>query len=185
MTTGHGEALAALGVSDEARAPLARYLDLVERWSRRVNLTAARTATARADTLVRDAWSCADWVEGPDLVDIGSGAGTPGLVLALLRPELRVTLLEPRQKRWAFLREACRALGRPDIRVEAWRHTDWSGPGAQTVTIRALRLPLGELAALSAPGGLLVAIGRAPAATGPFRGEAGGPGGAIHLYRHR
>ena len=46
------------------------------------------------------------------LVDVGSGNGSPGLVLALLRDDLSVTLLEPRQKRWAFLREASRRAGR-------------------------------------------------------------------------
>lgn len=180
----HREALASLGVPSGVQAPLAQYLDLVARWSPRLNLTAARSASQRVETLVRDAWRCSRWVEGPDLLDVGSGAGSPGLVLALLRPELRVTLLEPRHKRWAFLREACRALDRPDVRVEARRHTEWTGPRAQTVTIRALRLPLRQLAALSAPGGLLVAIGRAPEVEPPFRDEAGVPGGAIHLYRH-
>jgi len=170
-------------VPEAPRTALERYLELVGRWSRSQNLTAARSPSQRVETLVRDAWRCHTWVEGPDLVDVGSGAGSPGLVLALLRPELRVTLLEPRQKRWAFLREACRVLDRGDVRVEPWRHSDWKGPGAQTVTLRALRLPLDELSGLSTPGGRLVVIGRPLAAAPPFQAEAEGPGGAVHLYR--
>jgi len=182
MEQGHEAELARLGVPEPARLPLAAYLDLVARWSSRLNLTGADSDRARVETLVRDAVHASRWVEGPDLLDVGSGAGTPGLVLALLRPELRVTLLEPRQKRWAFLREACRAVERPDVGVEARRHDEWSGPAAQTVTLRALRLPLRELAHCCAPGGRLLVIGRAPAAEAPFVAEEG-PEPPLHAFR--
>jgi 16S rRNA (guanine527-N7)-methyltransferase len=179
---GHLEELKRLGVPGPALAPLTAYLDLVARWSRGLNLTAAASDRDRVETLVRDGLRADPWVEGPDLVDIGSGAGSPGLVLALLRPELRVTLLEPRQKRWVFLREACRVVGREDVCVELRRHDDWGGPAARSVTLRALRLPLGQLAHCCAPGGRLIVIGRAPSAEPPFRGDEG-PGPPIHVFR--
>ena len=80
------------------------------------------------------------------LIDVGSGNGSPGLVLALLRDDLEVTLLEPRARRWAFLREAARAAGRAGIEVQRRRHDGYSGAPAETVTLRALALPLAELA---------------------------------------
>jgi 16S rRNA (guanine527-N7)-methyltransferase len=179
----HHPELERLGVPPARRRALEVWLDLVARWSRRLNLTAASDPRGRAETLVRDALSASAWIEGPDLLDVGSGAGTPGLAIALLRPELAVTLLEPRQKRWAFLREACRELERGDVRVEACRHDEWRGPAARTVSLRALRLPLGELADCCAPGGRLVVIGRAPEPAPPFHREADGPGAPVHLYR--
>jgi len=119
-------------------------------------------------------------VVGP-LLDVGSGNGSPGLVLALLRPELSVTLLEPRQRRWAFLCEAARTAGRPDLRVLRLRHDAYPGPPAATVTLRALRLPAAQLLRLVEAGGQLLALGQAleahpellprPAPSGVFRYE--------------
>lgn len=117
-------------------------------------------------------------VESP-VLDLGSGNGSPGLVLALLRPELAVTLLEPRRKRWAFLREAARAAGRGDVRVLAQRHDAWQGPASRSVTLRALRLPARELLRLLAPGGRLFVLGPAPEAHPDLVAEAAPPGIAV------
>ena len=158
-----------------AAEQLGRYLDLLASWSERVNLTAARTASARFDLLVRPVARFAPRLAAGSLLDIGSGNGSPGLVLAALRPDLRVTLLEPRMRRWAFLREAVRALGlAADVRRE--RHDAYGGPPAATVTVRALRLPAGELAALVAPGGRLLVFGVPPAAHPGLRADDWGPG---------
>ena len=97
------------------------------------------------------------------LVDVGSGNGSPGLVFALLRDDLDVTLLEPRARRWAFLREAARAAGRA-VRVLRVRHDGYPGPPARTVTLRAVALPLDELAPLLEPGGRVVVLGGRPRA---------------------
>lgn len=79
-----------------------------------------------------------------------------------MRPELATTLLEPRQRRWAFLREAARAMDRPDVEVLRARHDQYAGPPASNVVLRALALPLAELALLVAPGGQLLVLGRPP-----------------------
>lgn len=85
-------------------AALAAYLDAVATWNARVDLTAARSADEHVDLSLADAAVlAADGGHGP-WVDVGSGAGAPGLVLALLRPDLQITLVEPREKRVAFLR---------------------------------------------------------------------------------
>jgi 16S rRNA (guanine527-N7)-methyltransferase len=103
---------------------------------------------------------------------VGSGNGSPGLVLALLRPELQVTLLEPRARRWAFLKEAARAAGRPDIEVLRLRHDAYPGPPAQTLSLRGLALPLRELGGLVAEGGRVLVLGRAPQTEAPFVAES-------------
>jgi 16S rRNA (guanine527-N7)-methyltransferase len=99
--------LAAFG-SDAASAPLTAWVEEVRKWNRRVNLTAARSDDELVDLMLADAaWLAQHIPGGPRrVVDVGSGAGAPGLPLALLRHDLDVTLVEPRQKRAAFLRLA-------------------------------------------------------------------------------
>jgi 16S rRNA (guanine(527)-N(7))-methyltransferase RsmG len=171
----HHPHLEALGLSREAADRLERYLDLLAAWSPRVNLTGARTPAERVGLLVAPVRPVLALPAPGRLIDVGSGNGSPGLVLALLRPDLRVTLLEPRQKRWAFLREAARAAGRPDVEVLRQRHHQYPGPRAATVTIRALALPLDELAGLLEDDGRVLVFGPHPFAT---PGWVVGPGPA-------
>jgi 16S rRNA (guanine527-N7)-methyltransferase len=103
------------------------------------------------------------------LLDVGSGNGSPGLVLSLLEPRRPATLLEPRARRWAFLREAARAAGRPDVRVLRARHDAYAGPVAANVTLRGLRLPLSALEPLVEPGGRVLVFGDPPAPGGGWR----------------
>jgi len=142
---------------------LARYLDLLAAWSRRVNLTAAATAERRVEVLVAPVLRALSRLAPGGLIDVGSGNGSPGLVLALLAPDRAVTLLEPRARRWAFLREAARGAGRDDVRVLNERHDAYAGPPAANVTLRALRLSLSDLRPLVASGGRALVYGPEPA----------------------
>ncbi len=94
------------------------------------------------------------------LVDVGSGAGFPGLVLAAARPDLEVTLIEPRQRRWAFLLSACRRAALPcrclDARVDNPLPPELP-ERIDVITTRALKLPLQVLETLA---GRLAAGGR-------------------------
>lgn len=179
----HAAALSALGLEGAARERLGHYLDLLASWAAHINLTAARNPDERVRVLVAPVLPAAPLLAGR-LLDIGSGNGSPGLVLALLRPELPVTLLEPRTKRWAFLREAARLIGRPDVEVLRLRHDAYAGPAVATVTLRALALPLSELGALVAPGGRLLVFGPAPQPAAPFAAELSLPG-PVHALRRR
>ncbi len=146
---------------------LERYLDTLAAWSARVNLTAARGPQERVRVLVGEVLPALALPAPGPLLDVGSGNGSPGLVFALLREDLEVTLLEPRVRRWAFLREAVRAAGRPVVVVQG-RHDRYPGPPVLTLTLRALRLPLRELDRLLAPGGRIVVLGAPPALEPPF-----------------
>jgi 16S rRNA (guanine527-N7)-methyltransferase len=181
----HAPWLQRLGLAAEACAPLERYLDLLAAWSAGVNLTGARTPRARVELLVGAVAPAAPLLEAGSLLDVGSGNGSPGLVLALLRPDLEVTLLEPRKRRWAFLREAARAAGRPDIEVLCLRHDQYDGSPARNVTLRALALPLAGLRGLVEEGGLVLVFGGRPRAEGPFvlEGERTLPGSRLRLFR--
>src|SRR5688572_11405520 len=100
-----------------------RWAELVIDWNQRMDLTAARSPDELVDLLLADAAQLAQLTpEGPATwVDVGSGAGAPGLALALLRPDLKLTLVEPKQKRVVFLRAVLHELGRADILVERAR----------------------------------------------------------------
>jgi 16S rRNA (guanine527-N7)-methyltransferase len=96
------------------------------------------------------------------LVDLGSGAGLPGIVLALLLPDCEVTLLEPMLRRTVFLTECVGALGLPNARVLRGRAEEFAGKiAADVVTARAVA-PLDRLAGLALgllrPGGIVLAV---------------------------
>jgi 16S rRNA (guanine527-N7)-methyltransferase len=94
------------------------------------------------------------------LLDLGSGAGLPGLVLAMLRPEMAVTLLEPMERRCRFLTEAVTELGLANVSVLRGRAEDIT-LRTDVVTARAVA-PLPRLAGLAIrvvrPGGMVLAI---------------------------
>ncbi len=107
-----------LTIADDRVAKLAALALLVARWSTRMNLTGHRGPVAIAQGLVLDAIALHDVIfrlanlpaSRSSIVDLGSGAGFPGLPFAILSPELRVTLIDARQKRVHFQREARRRL---------------------------------------------------------------------------
>jgi 16S rRNA (guanine527-N7)-methyltransferase len=105
------------------------FVQLLMTWNARVNLTGARSAAEIVGEHVVDAFAMARMVPtGSSVVDVGSGGGLPGLAFAILRPDARVTLVEPRAKRVAFLNTVVRELqlaetavfrGRADAMVAA------------------------------------------------------------------
>jgi 16S rRNA (guanine(527)-N(7))-methyltransferase RsmG len=170
-TSPHCASLGNLGLEPPAVVRLAAYLDALANWSTRVNVTAAHTPGERVRLLVAPVLPALPLVGSGTLLDVGSGNGSPGLVFALLRDDIQVTLLEPRVRRWAFLREAVRATGARHVRVVRARHDTYPGPPVRTVTLRALSLPLLELAPLVIPGGRLIVFGLRPGAAVPFEEE--------------
>jgi 16S rRNA (guanine527-N7)-methyltransferase len=102
------------------------FADLVAVWNERIDLTAARDADELVDLLFADAAAIvrergADALDTEEWLDVGSGVGAPGVAIALLVPTIRMTLVEPRAKRVAFLRTLLHAVGRLDVRVERTR----------------------------------------------------------------
>ncbi len=109
-------------VSTLASEQLHAWLAELVRWNKTHDLTAARSPGELSDLMLSDALVLSRVLPpSVSVVDIGSGAGAPGLPLALLRPDLRVTLVEPLQKRVAFLRLVIARLGRLDVTLEADR----------------------------------------------------------------
>jgi len=121
--------LAALGVDVDAiaRERLLALLALLHKWNRAYNLTAVRDPEQMVTRHLLDSASVAAVVRGPTLLDVGAGAGLPGLVLAILDPRLAVTLLDGNGKKVRFQRQAVLELGLDNVtpvqaRVETFEH---------------------------------------------------------------
>lgn len=112
-------------------------------WSKRVNLTAASSPSELARRHYAEGFLAAGLLPaegGVDVVDVGSGAGFPGIPMAIARPDSSFTLLEPRERRAAFLAASARELGLQNLEVLCSR---WEGVGDrrwEVVTMRALSL---------------------------------------------
>jgi len=107
---------------------LSRYLELLMRWNKRINLTGIRDPRTIVRRLFAESLCIARAVDLRGwLVDVGSGAGFPGLALKLAAPELRVTLIEARQKKCAFLKQVALECGFSGVEVVAERFEDWVG----------------------------------------------------------
>jgi 16S rRNA (guanine527-N7)-methyltransferase len=123
-------------------AAACRLLDLTVAWNAKMDLTAAKSSEELVDLVFADAaalFGAGHLARGGSWLDVGSGSGVPGLPLALLEPRAQVTLLEPMQKRVAFLRTAVGVLG---VNVEVVRGRAEDRPAASTeVAISRATLP--------------------------------------------
>ena len=119
---------------------LSLYLDLLLKWNARTNLTAIRDPEEIVRRHFGESLFAAQHI-GPcdSLLDLGSGAGFPGLPIALLHPEIHVTLAESQNKKSTFLREAVRTLNLQNIEIWPAR-AESMPPNRQfhTVTLRAV-----------------------------------------------
>jgi len=137
-----------LGTSPHVAEQLVKYCELVVAWNQRVDLTAARSADELVDLLLADALAIASALPGAAQerwLDVGSGVGAPGIPLALLLP-VAMTLVEPREKRVAFLRTAVGSLSRPDIVVQRARSDRFANASCETAVSRATLPPAEWLA---------------------------------------
>ncbi len=118
-----GDAGVPVGV--EAAAALGRWCDLLLRWNRRINLTAVTDPRQVVEIHLLDSTLAAIGLgPGERVVDVGSGAGLPGIVIAVLRPDVKVTLVEPTAKKIAFLRTAVDVAGCENVDVVRRRDVD-------------------------------------------------------------
>jgi 16S rRNA (guanine527-N7)-methyltransferase len=160
--------LAALGLAAALADPLLAYLALLDRWNRTYNLTAIRDPREMVSRHLLDSLAMHSFVQDGTLADLGTGAGLPGIPLALANPALQLTLVESNGKKARFLREALRTLSLGNARVAETRIEALDMPGAfDAITARALAtLPLilelgGHL--LKPEGTLLAMKGAVPA----------------------
>jgi 16S rRNA (guanine527-N7)-methyltransferase len=150
----HGLAQLGMDLPPAARTTLLDYVDLLERWNGAYNLTAVRDPLDMVTRHLLDSLAIAPYVRGETLADLGSGAGLPGLPLAIIAPERRVTVVDSNGKKTRFLRTAVRALKLANVDVVEARVEKLDGR-YDCVTARAFA----SLADMLGWGGRLLADG--------------------------
>ncbi len=131
--------LLAAHLKDEPLARMVRYAELLETWSARHNLVHFADRRELVERHLLDALSGTRLLEGGGiLLDVGSGAGLPGVPLLIARPRWRGVLLEPRQKRWAFLKMVIRELGLDAEAVDQRYEELAAGRPYDLITMRAV-----------------------------------------------
>ena len=166
--------LAELGLPlpDAARAQLMNYLALLEKWNRTYNLTAIDDPLRMVSHHLLDSLVVVPHLpkpgDTPRLADAGSGAGLPGIPLAVARPQWRVVLAESSEKKTAFLRQAALELGLRNVEVHQGRVESWQPAERFAVVISRAFAELAKFTDacrhLVAPGGVLAAMTGAPPA---------------------
>ena len=157
--------LSNLHVAATHRRTLAEYVALLVQWNRAYNLTAVRDPFAMIDRHVLDSLTALDFLVGNRLLDAGTGAGLPGLVLAIVRPDVQCTLLDSAGKKTRFCSHAAMTLGLDNVGVVSERLSDHRPPRGYSTVISRATFSVAELVTDARP--LLDTPGRIIAMKGP------------------
>lgn len=117
----HGFKQLRLPLSAQVCSQLFDYIALLQKWNKAYNLTAIDTTKEIIIRHIFDSLSITNFVRGPFVLDVGSGAGLPGLILALVKPEINFVLLDSNHKKTLFLHHVALMLKIPNIIVATSR----------------------------------------------------------------
>ena len=133
-----GIAKLGLEVSSHQLKSLVAYVDLLEHWNKTYNLTAIRDRSDIAVRHILDSLSVVPSVMGSSVIDVGTGAGLPGIPIAVIQPEKTVALLDSNGKKTRFLHQVVTSLGLSNVRIFHARAKDHKGTaGYDHVVTRA------------------------------------------------
>ena len=151
-----------LSLGREARTKLLEYLALLEKWNQVYNLTAIRDAEKMVSGHLLDCLAVVPYVSGAHVLDAGSGAGLPGIPLAVAKPDAEVVLLDSNHKRAAFLKQAVAELQLRNASVVCERVESWHPAEKFDCIISRALAEIAEFVILTkhllAPGGVLAAM---------------------------
>lgn len=170
-----------LDLPEKTQRTLLDYLSLIQKWNKVYNLTAVREVENMLNHHLLDCLAVVPHVAAArTLIDVGSGAGLPGIPLALALPQMQITLLEANHKKAAFLRQAAIELGLAHVDVVCERVEAWRSPARFDVVISRAFSALPEF--LAAAGRLCANAGTIIAMKGvhPYE-ELAQIAGAYHL----
>jgi 16S rRNA (guanine527-N7)-methyltransferase len=156
-------------LSDERVTKLLAHLDILDDWNTRMNLTAIRERPQQITKHLLDSLTMHPWLQGPRVADIGSGAGFPGIPLAIVAPDMQFALLESVGKKCRFLEQVRDSLGLANVEVVQSRaETYQPARRFDTVLARAVG-PVADLVKYA--GGLVGGGGRFLAMKGRYPEE--------------
>lgn len=151
-----------LELGSEAQSQLLRHLELLEKWNRIHNLTAVQDKAKAVSVHLLDSLSVVPHLEGKRFLDVGSGAGFPGIPIAVARPDIQMDLLDSNHKKYAFLKQAIAELGLKNVRAVCERVESWRPAGQFDCIISRALAEIAEVVALVkhllAPGGVIAAM---------------------------
>ena len=116
------------GLGDAAAEKFVDYVRLLEKWNRVTNLTAVRDPLEMVTRHILDSLAVAPFLTGGSLLDVGTGAGLPGLPIAIASPGIDITLLDANAKKLRFVRQAAAELGLNNVQVVQARMQEYQ-PG--------------------------------------------------------
>jgi len=123
-----GIAELALDISDAQLDKLKQYVALLQRWNKTYNLTAIRKPDEMIPAHIFDSLVVAPYIQGKNCLDVGSGAGLPGIPLAIMQPQRRFTMLDTNGKKTRFIQQAIIELGLDNANVVQTRVESWQPP---------------------------------------------------------
>jgi 16S rRNA (guanine527-N7)-methyltransferase len=151
-----------LTMTDASRAKLCAYATLLEKWNRTYNLTAVRDARRMMTHHLLDSLAVVPHLPHGALADIGSGAGLPGIPIAIAQPGRRIVLNDANAKKCAFLKQAKIELALDNVRVQESRVEKWYPETGFDAVISRAFADLAEFVAacrhLLSPSGVLLAM---------------------------
>lgn len=124
-----GAAQLGIALSPEQQSRMMEYLALMQKWNKVYNLTAIRSGPEMVVHHLLDSMAVLPHLWGRKWLDVGCGAGLPGVVLAILRPDWEFTLLDSNSKKTGFVQQVAIQLGLKNLTVHTGRVEDW---GAET-----------------------------------------------------
>ena len=156
--------LIALGLTldRDTQQRLLDYIALIEKWNRVYNLTAIREPEKMVSHHLLDSLAVTPHLHAKRVLDVGSGAGLPGIPLALVNPDTQVTLLDSNHKKTAFLNQAVMELKLKNTEVCSERVESWQTQNRFDVVISRAFSDMGEFVRVTrhllAPGGMFAAM---------------------------
>lgn len=125
-------------LDEQQQSSLIKYVELLEKWNKTYNLTAVRKPEQMVTRHLLDSLSICPYIRGKHILDVGTGAGLPGIPLAIMFPEKQFTLLDSNNKKTRFVTQAVSELELLNVDVVQSRVENFQFPALfDTITTRA------------------------------------------------